>query len=141
MLAVFGAPAAAVPASACVPPWHFEQRILPARSDGRASGFELVGVVRGSPLFSLGVRHGDVLRTVNEEPITTVEAVIDVVILVATGAPLKLVVERRGERLTLERIDGEQPAWWLAETVPCMNVHRLRREHPGLDLPCPDSPN
>lgn len=110
----------------CIAPWFFEQRLVLARQDGHPTGLKVIGVVRESILDQLGVRHGDILRALNGEPITTAQAAIDALILVSTGLPLTLVVQRRGDRVELARTDGEQPAWWLVEPIEC--THEMYSE-------------
>lgn len=69
--------------------------------DGRPDGFKLVGVRAGSLYTQLGLRSGDVLRAVNDEPLTGVKAALGLYERLGRGGAVHLEVERRGRRLSL----------------------------------------
>ena len=52
-------------------------RVAPEIRDGRASGFRVVSVTAGGPFAKLGLRHGDVLVSVNGLDIRTPDHALD----------------------------------------------------------------
>ena len=86
-----------------------EARAVPRRRDGRASGFELVGVRHGGLLGELGVRSGDVLVGVDGTPVRSANDTLKVYARLLESSHLSVELERNGRRRTLE-IDLQLPA-------------------------------
>jgi S1-C subfamily serine protease len=69
-------------------------------SDGKGAGVRVTGIKRGSPLAALGVKPGDVLRTVDA---TAIEDLRTLLAVLATTAPRGVEVQdaRDGTRRAL----------------------------------------
>lgn len=74
-------------------------RIVPAIRDGAPSGFKLYAIRPDSPLSLIGLQNGDTLRAINDTPLTSPEAALEVYRPLPDH--LDLDVERRGELLRI----------------------------------------
>jgi type II secretion system protein C len=77
-------------------------RFAPSMRDGRAMGMRVHGVKRESPLHRLGIRNGDVLRTLNGISLSGLDGFLRAAPLLKTERTLSLALLRRGQPHTLE---------------------------------------
>ncbi|MBH8572239.1 PDZ domain-containing protein [Nostocaceae cyanobacterium CENA369] len=61
------------------------------------NGVLLIQIVPGSPASIAGLRPGDAIRSINNQPVTTTEEVIKLVEKSTIGSPLPIEVERNGQ--------------------------------------------
>jgi hypothetical protein len=105
--------------SSCVALADHEARLFPHYSAGKPEGVKLVGVKADGTLYEFGLRSGDVVRAMNDEETATAAAALDAILVVGTGAPVTIHVERGGKPLSIERVTGEPPAGWSEQSAPC----------------------
>jgi general secretion pathway protein C len=79
-----------------------QARVIPHYRDGKPQGFKIVGVRPGSLLSQLGVRSGDVLKTVNSEEIDSPNKALELFDRLKTTDNVVIEVDRRGQPATLE---------------------------------------
>jgi len=72
-------------------------------------GAEIGGVVDGGPAARAGMRPGDTIVEIGDQPVRDPEDVSGVVNARRPGDEVRVVVERGGERRTLTVTLGEQP--------------------------------
>ncbi len=72
-------------------------------------GVLIVRVVPGSPAMKAGLKPGDIIVKVNDQPITKSDAVQELVQNQNVGTPMKVDLNRRGQPLTLEVKTGNLP--------------------------------
>jgi len=77
-----------------------QARIVPNYRDGQARGFKLVGVRPGSLYRAMGLRSGDVIRTVNGEEINTPEQAIGLYQALKGATRVEVTMERRRRDIT-----------------------------------------
>ncbi|MCA9662556.1 MAG: hypothetical protein KC486_29720 [Myxococcales bacterium] len=77
-------------------------RVVPSIRDGVQAGVKLYGIESGSLLKQLGFKNGDLVRAVNDQPMTSMgEATETVVNLARDPQPtVTVTLERKGEELT-----------------------------------------
>lgn len=77
-------------------------RVVPSQRDGKVQGFKIYGIRPGSPAKALNLRNGDMLVSVNDVALTSVDAATkawnDVV---AHGGPVRVVILRKGKTMSL----------------------------------------
>lgn len=100
-----------------------QARIVPNYRDGVYQGFKLVGVRPGSLYRALGIRSGDVLRTVNGDDITSTSDALTLYESLQDAQRIELGVERRGKEITfvyqiVEAFPGTGTAEQPASSVP-----------------------
>ncbi len=79
-----------------------QARIMPNYRDGEAEGLRLVGVRSGSLYSDLGIRSGDVLHSIDGQPLTSQEQALEILESMRNEGSATLEVERRGERQEME---------------------------------------
>ncbi len=79
-----------------------QARIMPNYRDGEADGLRLVGVRSDSLYSDLGIRSGDVLHSINGQPLTSQEQALEILETMRNDGSATLEVERRGERQDME---------------------------------------
>lgn len=79
-----------------------QARVIPHYRDGKPQGFKIVGVRPGSLYSHIGVRSGDVLKSVNGEEVTSPTKALELYEQLKNSDNVTLDVERRGRMTTLE---------------------------------------
>jgi type II secretory pathway component PulC len=77
-------------------------RFAPDMRDGRSLGLRVHGVKRNSPLHRLGIRNGDVLRTLNGHSLANPDGLLAAAPLLQTQRSLSLALLRKGQPRTLQ---------------------------------------
>ncbi len=78
-----------------------QARVIPHYRDGKPQGFKLVGVRPGSLYSHLGIRSGDVLKSVNDEEISSPNKALEMYEKLKNGSKFSVEIERRGRPVTL----------------------------------------
>ena len=74
-----------------------QARVVPNYRNGKYEGFKLVGVRPGSLYRSIGVRSGDVIKSVNGKPIDSPNKALDLFEQLKSSSSIQLEIERRGQ--------------------------------------------
>jgi general secretion pathway protein C len=77
-------------------------RVIPHEEDGRVVGVRLYGIRRTSLLGRLGVRNGDMLRTINGFDMTSPDSALTAYTSLRTADQLTLAVKRQNKDMTIE---------------------------------------
>jgi len=77
-------------------------RVIPHEENGRVVGVKLYGIRRNSLLGRLGVRNGDMLRTINGFDMTSPDTALEAYSRLRTADTLTLAVKRQNNEMTLE---------------------------------------
>jgi len=77
-------------------------RVIPHEENGRVIGVKLYGIRRNSLLGRLGVRNGDMLRTINGFDMTSPDTALEAYSRLRTADKLTLAVKRQNNEMTLE---------------------------------------
>jgi general secretion pathway protein C len=77
-------------------------RVIPHEEDGRVVGMRLYGIRRNSLLGRLGVRNGDMLRTINGFDMTSPDSALEAYTRLRTADQLTLAVKRQNKDMTIE---------------------------------------
>ena len=77
-------------------------RVIPHEEDGRVVGVRLYGIRRTSLLGRLGVRNGDMLRTINGFDMTSPDSALEAYARLRTADKLTLAVKRQNKDMTIE---------------------------------------
>ena len=77
-------------------------RVIPHEEDGRVVGMRLYGVRRTSLLGRLGIRNGDMLRTINGFDMTSPDTALEAYTRLRTADKLTLAVKRQNNDMTIE---------------------------------------
>jgi general secretion pathway protein C len=77
-------------------------RVIPHEEDGRVVGMRLYGIRRNSLLGRLGVRNGDMLRTINGFDMTSPDSALQAYTRLRTADKLTLMVKRQNKDMTIE---------------------------------------
>lgn len=78
-----------------------QARVIPNYRKGKYEGFKLVGVRPGSLYRAIGIRSGDIVRTVNGKDINTPNKAMELYTQLREAKRLTLVIERRGKLETI----------------------------------------
>ena len=79
-----------------------QARVIPHYRGGKPQGFKLVGVRPGSLYSHLGVRSGDILKSVNGEGITSPTKALELFEKLKSTESVTIDLERRGRKTTYE---------------------------------------
>lgn len=79
-----------------------QARVIPHYRDGKPQGFKIVGVRPGSLYSHIGIRSGDVLKSVNGEEVTSPTKALELYEQLKNSDNVNLEVERRGRPTNLE---------------------------------------
>jgi len=74
-----------------------QARIVPNYRSGKYEGFKLVGVRPGSLYRAIGIRSGDVIKTINGKPIDSPNKAIELFDRLKASSNIALEIERRGQ--------------------------------------------
>ena len=74
-----------------------QARVIPNYVRGKYEGFKLVGVRPGSLYRAIGIRSGDVVRSINGKKIDSPNKAMELFTQLKTASNIKLEVERRGK--------------------------------------------
>ncbi|MDH3199981.1 MAG: general secretion pathway protein GspC [Myxococcales bacterium] len=77
-------------------------RVIPHEEDGRVVGVKLYGIRRMSLLGKLGIRNGDMLRTINGFDMTSPDTALEAYSRLRTADALSLAVKRQNKEMTIE---------------------------------------
>lgn len=70
-------------------------------ADGNVDGFRLSGVRRNKLVYQLGIRSGDVVHSVNGQPLTSIQEAMGALTTMQNGSSFSFEISRRGERKTM----------------------------------------
>jgi len=85
-----------------VTPLSRSARIVPEIRDGHSVGFRLYAVRADGPLAWLGFRNGDVIRTINDQDLSTPEKALELYARLKSADHFVVGFERDGQPLTSE---------------------------------------
>lgn len=77
-----------------------EVRIVPAFRDGQPIGFRFAGIAADSSVAQLGLQSGDVIRSVNGQPMQSVQQVLALAASLDRVGEVRIELERSGQPLT-----------------------------------------
>lgn len=77
-------------------------RIVPNRVDGKPSGYKLFNIKKGSIIESVGLRNGDVIKSINGMSINKPEEAFMAYQQVKDGGAFNIELQRRGRTQTLQ---------------------------------------
>ena len=77
-------------------------RVIPHEENGRVVGVKLYGIRRTSLLGKLGIRNGDMLRTINGFDMTSPDTALEAYSRLRTADALTLAVKRQNKEVTIE---------------------------------------
>ena len=77
-------------------------RVIPHEENGRVVGVKLYGIRRNSLLGRLGVRNGDMLRTINGFDMTSPDTALEAYSRLRSADKLKLAVKRQNKEITID---------------------------------------
>ena len=74
-----------------------QARVIPNYRKGKYEGFKLVGVRPGSLYRAIGIRSGDIIRSINGSAINSPNKAMELFTQLRTSSSIKMEVERRGK--------------------------------------------
>ena len=77
-------------------------RVIPHEENGRVVGVKLYGIRRNSLLGRLGVRNGDMLRTINGFDMTSPDTALEAYSTLRNADKLTLAVKRQNKEMTID---------------------------------------
>jgi general secretion pathway protein C len=77
-------------------------RVIPHEEDGRVVGVRLYGIRRTSLLGRLGIRNGDMLRTINGFDMTSPDSALQAYTTLRSADKLTLAVKRQNKDMTID---------------------------------------
>ena len=77
-------------------------RVIPHEEDGRVVGVRLYGIRRTSLLGRLGVRNGDMLRTINGFDMTSPDSALEAYTTLRSADKLTLALKRQNKDMTID---------------------------------------
>jgi general secretion pathway protein C len=77
-------------------------RVIPHEENGRVVGVKLYGIRRTSLLGRLGVRNGDMLRTINGFDMTSPDTALEAYSRLRTADKLTLAIKRQNNEIAIE---------------------------------------
>ena len=76
-------------------------RIIPVMQDGQAIGFKMMAIRAGSLWALLGLKNGDVVRTINEYEVTAADKALEAYSKLRQADELRVRLDRSGAPLVL----------------------------------------
>ena len=77
-------------------------RVIPHEENGRIVGVKLYGIRRSSLLGKLGIRNGDMLRTINGFDMASPDTALEAYARLQTADSLSLALKRQNKEMTIE---------------------------------------
>jgi general secretion pathway protein C len=77
-------------------------RVIPHEEGGQVVGVKLYGIRRSSLLGRLGVRNGDMVRTINGFDMTSPDAALQAFAQLPTASEVNLALQRRGQDMSMQ---------------------------------------
>jgi type II secretory pathway component PulC len=77
-------------------------RVIPHEEDGRVVGVRLYGIRRTSLLGRLGIRNGDMLRTINGFDMTSPDSALEAYTTLRSADKLTLALKRKNKDMTID---------------------------------------
>jgi hypothetical protein len=74
----------------------------PSYSGGKINGYRLRSIPRASVLHTLGVRRGDVVRALNNQPVTDFDKMLEMLVKLRGASHLSISLTRGGRPMTLD---------------------------------------
>ncbi|MCP3064516.1 general secretion pathway protein GspC [Myxococcus sp. K38C18041901] len=84
-----------------------DARMVPAFKDGKAQGFKVLSLRKGSLYEKLGLQNGDVLQRINGMPLDSLEKAMETYMLLKSQRRLEVEIERGG--VTVRKVYDVQP--------------------------------
>ncbi|MDD5723209.1 MAG: type II secretion system protein N [Syntrophales bacterium] len=81
-----------------------QARIRPYFSAGKSEGFVISRIKEGSIFQKMGMQNGDVIQSVNKQPIKSPDEIMELYTGLKSGSAISLNIERRGKKQDLEYI-------------------------------------
>jgi serine protease DegQ len=75
----------------------------------KTEGVVITGVLQNGPAFKAGIRPGDVLLQVGDQPVSQVGELLSAVAALKPGAPSSFKIQRRQQQLTLQVTPAQRP--------------------------------
>jgi serine protease DegQ len=75
-----------------------------------AKGVLISGILKNGPAELGGIKPGDILKEVNDEPIKDVRSLLNTVAALTPGSNTKVVVDRKGQSVVLSIAIGKRPS-------------------------------
>ena len=82
--------------------WSSYATTTPYNGDDGENGLMLNRITPSSPLRRLGIRNGDVLMTLNDQPLTALDDLLKPLSEIAAGEEMSLKIKRRGRERKLD---------------------------------------
>ena len=114
-------------------------RVVPAFKDGQAIGFKLVGIRAGSIVARMGLKNGDVVRSVGGHTVATPETAMEAYTWLLKARTVVVAVKRQGEMVeltyTFEGSDRTDVPFTPSPTTPDLPEFELQGHLRGaLDM-------
>lgn len=77
-------------------------RIIPYERDGEVQGVRLFGIKRNSLLGELGIRNGDIIHNINDQPMQTPEQILQAYMGIRNQTHVSINVTRHGSPMTYD---------------------------------------
>ncbi|MBW2636390.1 MAG: PDZ domain-containing protein [Deltaproteobacteria bacterium] len=81
-----------------------QARVRPYFSEGQADGFMISRIKKGSIFQKMGIRNGDIIQGVNNDPIKSPDDMLELYKGLKSGSQINLNIKRRGKEETLEYV-------------------------------------
>jgi general secretion pathway protein C len=82
--------------------WGTYAATAPFKSDDGTVGLTLNRITPSSPLRRLGIRNGDVLLSIDDEPVSSLDEMVESLTEISAGDELRLKIKRRGRERMLD---------------------------------------
>ncbi len=81
-----------------------QARVRPYFSEGQADGFMISRIKKDSIFQKMGIRNGDIIQGVNDDPIKSPDDMLELYQGLKSGSKITLNIKRRGKEETLEYV-------------------------------------
>jgi general secretion pathway protein C len=79
-----------------------QARIVPSQRDGDTQGYKLYGIRRGTIPNLLGLKNGDMLKSINGEELNSIDKAMGLYTKLRRASHLNVTIERKGKEVTKE---------------------------------------